>query len=94
MTREGRHAAFDNTMVDKSAFEDIFSASNRNQASRRICCAASTMFTSAGLTSSHVRVFSPQSGLIQICWSDKRRRASASRLTISPAVGTRGEWIS
>ncbi len=32
--------------------------------------AALTMLTSAGLTSSHLRVFRPQSGLTQICSAD------------------------
>jgi hypothetical protein len=35
-------------------------------ADKRICLAALTMFSSAGRTSVHFRVFSPQSGLTQI----------------------------
>src|SRR5258705_12676629 len=56
--------------------------------------AAATMLTSAGRTSSHLRVFNPQSGLIQIWASESRLHASLSRLVISPISGTRGEWIS
>src|SRR5207245_2100310 len=49
--------------------------------------AAATMLTSAGRTSSHLRVFNPQSGLIQIWASDSRLRASLSRAVISPISG-------
>ncbi len=56
--------------------------------------AAATMLTSAGRTSSHLRVFRPQSGLIQSCESDSRFRASVISSFISPVSGTRGEWIS
>jgi IS5 family transposase len=56
--------------------------------------AAATMFTSEGRTSSHLRVFRPQSGLIQSCASESRSLASLSRSVISPISGTRGEWMS
>ena len=63
-------------------------------ASARNSRAAATMLASAGRTSSHLRVFNPQSGLIQIWESESRFRASLSRLVISPISGTRGEWMS
>ena len=63
-------------------------------ASARNSRAAATMLTSAGRTSSHLRVFNPQSGLIQIWASESRVRASLSRPVISPISGTRGEWMS
>ena len=63
-------------------------------ASARNSRAAATMLTSAGRTSSHLRVFKPQSGLIQSWASDSRCRASLSRSVISPISGTRGEWMS
>src|ERR1700722_8752231 len=56
--------------------------------------AAATMLTSAGRTSSHLRVFRPQSGLIHICESESCFRASTIRFFISAVSGTRGECIS
>jgi hypothetical protein len=61
------------------------------QGSARSSRAAATILTSAGFTSSHLRVFKPQSGLIQSCASARRKRASLSRSVISPISGTRGE---
>lgn len=63
-------------------------------AARRSCLAAATMLTSAGRTSSHLRVFRPQSGLTQSCSSAMRSRARLSRCVISTVSGTRGEWMS
>src|SRR6478672_2057017 len=56
--------------------------------------AAATMLASAGRTSSHLRVFNPQSGLIQSGVSESRLLASLIRSVISPISGTRGEWMS
>lgn len=53
--------------------------------------AAATILTSVGRTSSHFRVFSPQSGLIQSCRSDTRCRANTISCLISAAAGMRGE---
>jgi hypothetical protein len=50
--------------------------------------AAEIMLTRAGRTSSHLRVFRPQSGLTQSCLSVSRSRASARRSVISPTSGT------
>src|SRR5699024_3868624 len=54
--------------------------------------AASTMFFSAGTTSSQPRVFRPQSGFTQIRSAGSTSLALRRRLTISSVVGTRGEW--
>ena len=62
-------------------------------AAARSCCAAWTMLTRAGRTSSHFRVFRPQSGLIQSCRSLRRRRASCSSSVISPTSGTRDAFL-
>ena len=64
------------------------------QTTPRIFLAAVTMFFRAGSASSHRRVFSPQSGLIQICSGANRSFALARSLAMSFALGQRGEWIS
>ncbi len=57
--------------------------------------AAATMLTSAGRTSSHLRVFRPQSGLTQI-WSGASRclRLVEEIAHLARVGGTRGEWMS
>jgi hypothetical protein len=49
------------------------------------------MLTSAGRTSSHLRVFNPQSGLIQIWASESRARASLSRKSAA-SCARRPNW--
>ncbi len=56
--------------------------------------AAVTMFSSAGFTSSHLRVFRPQSGFTRNCLTDSHSLALASSASISDPDGTRGEWMS
>jgi Enoyl-(Acyl carrier protein) reductase len=61
---------------------------------RRAARAAATMFSIAGFTSGHLRVFSPQSGFTHN-WSSASRVAAADRrAVISSTPGTRGEWMS
>ncbi len=60
----------------------------------RTCCAATTMLRSAGVTSSQLRVLSPQSGFTHNRSTGLSSAARSSSRTISSTVGVRGEWMS
>ncbi len=62
-----------------------------DQASARTRWAASTMFCRAALTSSLLRVFSPQSGLTQSRCGPTADNAARKLSTTSSVSGTRGE---
>lgn len=66
----------------------------RDQASARASLAASTMLRSDSVTSSVLRVFSPQSGLTQRRSAGTAFSAFRKAVAISSVVGTRGEWMS
>src|SRR5258706_5988218 len=62
--------------------------------SRRSSRAAATTCSSAGVTSAHARVLSPQSGLTHTFSAGKTCSVARSAATISCWLGTRGEWMS
>jgi N-methylhydantoinase A len=81
----------DTGRFDARGWLDI--AVGQRACSRSVWAAATRLFR-AGLTSSHLRVFRPQSGLTQICQSSRRWRARPRSSIISCVSGTRGLWMS
>src|SRR5262245_26596774 len=79
--------AFDPEAHSSSSMSDQRRGRRRRYASARNSRAAATMLVSAGFTSSHLRVFRPQSGLIQSWASESLCRASLSSSVISPTSG-------